>query len=178
MMDQDYAREDDPGSFIREGWEEEALGVEAFQEPPGSFTDHAGDNSYRVPLTSQEQAYANHGSQVDQVTTADGGPSSTAPFHQEERTGGRREGARSKAPPQGTRNQGTPGGRPSAGVASTTLPPAEDPWSPREPLASPFPLLRRPGDRSAQRRSRVAQGGVLDWRYEARSVPVKKARCL
>ena len=59
-----------------------------------------------------------------------------------------------------------------------TLPPAEDMWSPREPLASPFPPSCRPGDRSAQRRTRAAQGGALVWRYEARPVPVKKAQCL
>ena len=81
MIDQEYALEDDPGSFLEPGWEEEALEAEAFQEPPEravSLTNHAGDDSYRVPLISQEQAYANHGSQEDQVTTADGGPSSRA----------------------------------------------------------------------------------------------------
>ena len=65
MMDQEYTPEDDPGTFLEPGWEEETLEVEAFQEPPGSLADHAGDNSYRVPLISQEQAYANHGSQVN-----------------------------------------------------------------------------------------------------------------
>ena len=78
MMDQEYALEDDPDSFLEPGWEEEALEAEAFQEPSGSLASHAGDNSYRVPLISQEQAYANHGSQEDQVTAEDGGPSSTA----------------------------------------------------------------------------------------------------
>ena len=77
MMDQEYALEDDPGSFLEPGWEEEALEAEAFQEHPGSLANHASDNSYRVPLISQEQSYANHGSQEDQVTMADGGPSST-----------------------------------------------------------------------------------------------------
>ena len=80
MVDQEYTPEDDPGSFLEPGWEEEALEAEAFQEPPGSLTNHVGDNSYRVPLISQEQAYANHGSQVDQVTAADGGPNSTTPL--------------------------------------------------------------------------------------------------
>ena len=78
MMDQEYTLEDDPGSFLEPGWEEETLEVEAFQEPPGSLADHAGGNSYRVLLISQEQAYANHGSQVDQVTAADDDPSTTA----------------------------------------------------------------------------------------------------
>ena len=30
MMDQEYTPEDYPGSFLGPGWEEEALGVEAF----------------------------------------------------------------------------------------------------------------------------------------------------
>ena len=78
MMDQEYVLEDDPGSFLEPGWEEEALEAEAFQEPLGSPTNHDSDNSYGVPLSSQEQAYANNGSQEDQVTAADGDPSSTA----------------------------------------------------------------------------------------------------
>ena len=56
------------------------LEVEAFQEPPRNLADHAGDNSYRVPLISQEQAYANHGSQVNQVTAVDDSPSTAAPI--------------------------------------------------------------------------------------------------
>ena len=78
MMDQDYAQEDDPGSFIGEGWEEEALGVEAFQEPPGNHHDRVCNDNYRVPLIPQEQAYANHESQEEQITTTAGGPSSAA----------------------------------------------------------------------------------------------------
>ena len=50
MMDQEYTPEDDPGSFLGPGWEEEALGAEAFQEPPESPANHAFDNRYRVPL--------------------------------------------------------------------------------------------------------------------------------
>ena len=34
MMDQEYTPKDDPGSFLGLDWEEEALGAEAFQEPP------------------------------------------------------------------------------------------------------------------------------------------------
>ena len=97
MMDQEYTPEDDPGSFLEPGWEEETLEVEAFQEPPGNLTDHAGDNSYRVPLISQEQAYANHGSQEDQVTAADGGPSLTAPLP----PGGAHWGPQGRSPRQG-----------------------------------------------------------------------------
>ena len=61
MMDQGYAPEDNPGSFIREEWGEGALGVEAFQEPTENHDGHTGNGNYRVPLISQEQAYANHG---------------------------------------------------------------------------------------------------------------------
>ena len=68
MMDQEYALEDDPGSLLEPGREEEALEAEAFQEPPENPANHAVDNSYRVPLISQGQAYANHESQVNQVT--------------------------------------------------------------------------------------------------------------
>ena len=64
MMDQEYTLEDDHGSFLKPGWEEEALEAEAFREPPGSLVDHASDNNYRVPLISQEKAYANRGLQV------------------------------------------------------------------------------------------------------------------
>ena len=80
MMDQEYTPEDDLGTFLETGWEEETLEVEAFQEPPGSLADHADDNSYRVPLISQEQAYANHGSQVNQVTAPGDGPSMAVPL--------------------------------------------------------------------------------------------------
>ena len=76
MMVQEYTPKDDPGSFLGPGWEEEALGAEAFQEPPEITVNCAVDNRYRVPLLPQEQAYANHESQGDQVTTAAGGPSS------------------------------------------------------------------------------------------------------
>ena len=72
MMDREYRPEDDPGSFLEPGWEEEMLEVEAFQEPPRSLADPADEKNRRVPLISQEQAYANHGSQELRVTTAEG----------------------------------------------------------------------------------------------------------
>ena len=61
MMDQGYAPEDVLGSFIGEDWGEGALGAEAFQEPTENHNDRAGNGKYRVPLISQEQAYANRG---------------------------------------------------------------------------------------------------------------------
>ena len=131
MTDQESTREDAPGSFVGEDWEEGMLGVEAFQEPPGNHHDRVCDDHYRVPLIPQEQAYANHESQEEQITATVGGPSSTAPCRREDRVGGCRRGVGSQAPPHGVRSQGTPGGRPSAGEASTTLPPTEDLWSPR-----------------------------------------------
>ena len=80
MLDQEYMLEDDPCSFLEPGWEEEMLEVEAFQKPSWSLADHAGDNSYRVPLISREQAYTNHGSLVNQVTVVDDCPSTAAPL--------------------------------------------------------------------------------------------------
>ena len=56
MMVRECTREDDPGSFLGPGWEEEALGAEAFQEPPESPTSRAIDNRYRVPLIPRGQA--------------------------------------------------------------------------------------------------------------------------
>ena len=50
MMDQGYAPEDDIDSFIGENWGEGALGVEAFQEPPGNHHDRVCNGHYRVPL--------------------------------------------------------------------------------------------------------------------------------
>ena len=48
------------------------------------------------------------------------------PSPQEEGTGGSRRGAGSLDPPHGMRSKAFSGGRPSAGEASTTLPPVED----------------------------------------------------
>ena len=78
MMDQEYAPEDDPSSFLGEDWEEGTLEVEAFQELTENGDDRASNNNYRVPLISQEQAYANHGLQVNQVTASADGPSAAA----------------------------------------------------------------------------------------------------
>lgn len=52
MMDQEYTPKDDLGLFLEPGWEEETLEVEAFREPPRGLADHAGDDSYKVPLIS------------------------------------------------------------------------------------------------------------------------------
>lgn len=98
MMGQEYTPEDDPGSYLKPGWEEETLEVGAFQEPPGGLTDHAGDSSYRVPLIYQEQAYANHGSQVNQVTVVDDGPSMAAPISPGEAHWGLRGRIREQGP--------------------------------------------------------------------------------
>lgn len=50
MVDQEYMLEDDPGSFLELGWEEEALEAGTFREPSGSLTNRTGDNDYKVPL--------------------------------------------------------------------------------------------------------------------------------
>ena len=58
------------------------------------------------------------------------------PSPQEEGTRGCRRGAGSQSPPLG--------GRPSAGAVPQGLPPAEDPWSSGELLATALPHWRRP----------------------------------
>ena len=79
MMDQGYAPEDDPGAFIGEDWGEGALGAEAFQGPTENHDSRAGNDNYRVPLISQEQAYANHGLQMTQVAESIDDPGTAAP---------------------------------------------------------------------------------------------------
>ena len=78
MVDRECALEEDHGSFLGPGWEEETPESKPFQGPQGSLTKRAGSSSYRVPLIPQEQAYANHGSQEVQVTAAEDCPSSAA----------------------------------------------------------------------------------------------------
>jgi len=84
-------------------------------------------------------------------------PAQRPPSHQEERTVGCRGAAGSQGPPRIARSKASPGGRPSVGEVLKSLPPAEDPWSPRAPLASPLPLWWRPGFRSPPT---VAEGGA------------------
>ena len=67
-------------------------------------------------------------------------PSQRPPSHQEERTGGCRGEAGSQVPPYIARSKAHPEGRPSVGEVLMSLPPTEDPWLPRVPLASPLPL--------------------------------------
>ena len=94
---QGYAPEDDPGSFIGEDWGEGALGVEAFQEPTENHNDCVDNDNYRVPLISQEQAYANHGLQMNQVAASIDDPGTTAPLPTRETRWG---------PPGGSQEQG------------------------------------------------------------------------
>ena len=72
-----------------------------------------------------------------------------SPSPREEGTGGSRIGAESQAPPHGTWSKAFSRGRPSAGEVPQGLPPAEDPWLSREPLATALPHRRRPGFRSS-----------------------------
>ena len=97
MVDQGYAPEDDIGSFIGEDWGEGALGVKAFQEPVENHNNRAGDGNYKVPLTSQEQAYANHGLQMNQVAASIGDPVTVTPVSTRETRWG---------PPGGSQEQG------------------------------------------------------------------------
>ena len=106
MMNQEYTPEDDPGSFLGSGWEEEALGAEAFQEPPESPSNHAVDNSYRVPLISQGQAYANHESQVNQVTAPGDGSGMAVPVQPGEAHWGLRGRSQEQGPSPRRMEQG------------------------------------------------------------------------
>ena len=98
MMDQEDAPEDDPGSFVGEDWEEGTLGVEAFQEPTENRNDRASNNNYRVPLISQEQAYANRGLQVNQVTASVDDPGAAASLPPGEAHWGPRGGGQEQGP--------------------------------------------------------------------------------
>ena len=84
-------------------------------------------------------------------------PLQQPPSPQEEGTGGCRRGAGSQAPPHSARSKVFLRGRTSAGEVPQGLPPAEDPWSSGEPLASPFPHWCYPGFRSP---SMVVKGGA------------------
>ena len=68
---------------------------------------------------------------------------------QEEGAGGCRRGAEIQVRPRNGRSKASSGGRPSAGEVPQGLPPAEDPWSSGEPLATDLPHRRRPGFRSS-----------------------------
>ena len=76
-------------------------------------------------------------------------PARQPAFRQEGRTGGSRRGAGSQTPPHGARSKVFLEGRPSAGEVLQGLPPAEDPWSSGELLATALPHQRRPGFRSS-----------------------------
>ena len=71
-------------------------------------------------------------------------PIQQLPTPQEEGSGGCRRGARSQAPPHGARSKAFLGGRPSPGEVPQGLPPAEDPWSSGEPLATALSHRWRP----------------------------------
>ena len=77
------------------------------------------------------------------------------PTPQEEGTGGCRRGAEIRAHPRGARSKASSGGRPSAGEVPQGLPPAEDPWSSGEPLATALPHWRRPWSPAAVNGGRV-----------------------
>ena len=69
MMNQEYTPEDDPSSFLESGWEEEALGAEAFQELPSAPASHHHSKPPQRLLLLQEGAALR--------SAAAGGPSST-----------------------------------------------------------------------------------------------------
>ena len=71
-------------------------------------------------------------------------PIQQLPTPREEGIGGCRKGAEIQRHHHDVRSKAPSGGRPSAGEVPQVLPPAEDPWSPGEPLASPLPHWCRP----------------------------------
>ena len=98
MMDQEYAPEDDPSSFVGEDWGEGALEAEAFQEPMENHNDRADNGNYRIPLISQDQAYANRGLRMNQVAASIDDPGTAAPLPTRETRWG---------PPGGSQEQGS-----------------------------------------------------------------------
>ena len=66
------------------------------------------------------------------------------PTPREEGNGGCRRGAEIRVRPRGAQRKAFSGGRPSAGEVPHGQPPAEDPWSSGEPLATALPHWRRP----------------------------------
>ena len=99
-------------------------------------------------------------------------PARQPPFRQEERTGGCRRGAGSQAPSHNAWRKTFLRGRPSVGEVLQSLPPAEDPWSLGEPLASPLPHWRRPW-------FLVTVNGGRGWcKAGPSSAILSKARCL
>ena len=75
----------------------------------------------------------------------------------EEGTGCCRRGAEIRVCPRGARHKAFSGGRPSVGEVPQGLPPAEDPWSSGEPLATALSHRRHP-------RSSVVVDGNRVWR--------------
>ena len=79
------------------------------------------------------------------------------PTPREEATGGCRRGAEIRPLPCDARSKASSGGRPSTGEVPQCLPPAKDPWSSRELLATALSHWRRP-------RSPAVVGGNRVWR--------------
>ena len=80
--------------------------VEASQELTGNHDDRACNNNYRVPLISQEQAYANCGLQVNQVTTPDDSSGTAVPVPPGEARWGLRRGSQEQGPTPRRTEQG------------------------------------------------------------------------
>ena len=76
-------------------------------------------------------------------------PIQQLPTPQEEGIGGCKRGAKIRHHHRGVRSKASSGGRPSVREVPQGLPPAEDPWSSGEPLATALPHRRRPGFRSS-----------------------------
>ena len=82
-------------------------------------------------------------------------PKLQPPIPQEEGAGGCRRGAEIRVRPGGTHRKAFSGGRPSTREVPQGLPPAEDPWSSGEPLATALPHWRCPWSPAAVNGGRV-----------------------
>ena len=92
------------------------------------------------------------------------------PTPREEGTGGCRRGAEIRVRPHGAGRKVFSGGRPFAREVPQGLPPAEDPWSSGEPLATALSHRRRPwspvvGGNRVWRKAGPSSGDMKHGRY-------------
>ena len=98
-------------------------------------------------------------------------PMRQPPTPQEESVGGCRRGDEIRVCPRGARSKAFSGGRPSAGEVPQGLPPAEDPWSSGEPLATALSHRWRPrfptvvGGNRVWRKAGPSSGDMKQGRY-------------
>nr|XP_020187474.1 uncharacterized protein LOC109773188 [Aegilops tauschii subsp. strangulata] len=79
MVNLEYMPGEGPNSFPEPGWAGGTPKAGVFHESPEGFADPFSDDDGGVQPISREQAYANHGLQVNQTTTAVEDPRAVAP---------------------------------------------------------------------------------------------------